>query len=167
MTVDKSCFIAPGAQVMGDVTLGAGSSVWHNAVLRGDEAPIKVGAMSNIQDCTVVHCSHEYPVTIGDYVTIGHGAIIHGCTIEDGCLIGMGAILLNGSHIQAGAIVAAGALVTEGAVVPAGMMAMGSPAKVKRPLRQDEVEGNCKSAIAYVQEAQGHLNGKFPCHPTN
>lgn len=157
MNIDKSCFIAPGAQVIDKVTLGEQCNVWHNAVLRGDEASITVGKMTNIQDCCVLHCSPKHPITIGDYVTIGHGAIVHGCTIDDGVLIGMGAILLDGCHIQAGALVAAGSLVTEGMVVPPGMMAMGSPAKIKRPLRPEEVLHNCQSAIDYAKAGQAYL----------
>ena len=152
---DKSPVCAPTARaadnatVLGDVTLEAESNVWFGAVLRGDESSIHVGEGSNVQDNAVIHCDPTYPVSIGKDVTIGHGAIIHGCTIEDRCLIGMGAILLNGCVIGAGSLVAAGALVTQNAVIPPGSLVMGSPAKVTRPLRPEEAAENLHSAEIY------------------
>ncbi len=138
-TVHASAFVDVSAQVIGDVHLGPESSVWMNVVIRGDVHHVRIGARSNIQDLTLVHVMRDTnPTVIGDDVTIGHSAVIHGCTIEDRCLIGMGAILLNGAHIGTGSIVAAGALVPEGMVVPSGSMVMGMPAKVKRPLTPDE-----------------------------
>ena len=138
-TVHPSAFVDGSAQVIGDVHLGPESSVWMNVVIRGDVHYVRIGARSNIQDLTLVHVMRDTnPTVIGDDVTIGHSAVIHGCTIEDRCLIGMGAILLNGAHIGTGSIVAAGALVPEGMVVPPGSMVMGMPAKVKRPLTPDE-----------------------------
>jgi carbonic anhydrase/acetyltransferase-like protein (isoleucine patch superfamily) len=123
-------YIAPGAVVVGDVSLGPESSVWFGCVLRGDLEPIVVGARTNIQDLTVVHVDHGQPVRIGDAVTVGHRAVIHGCTVEDGALIGMGAVLLSGCRVGAGALVAAGALVREGFEVPAGAVAAGVPARL-------------------------------------
>ncbi|WP_130870969.1 gamma carbonic anhydrase family protein [Intestinimonas massiliensis (ex Afouda et al. 2020)] len=152
---DKSPVCAPTARaadnatVLGNVTLEAEANVWFGAVLRGDESSIHVGEGSNVQDNAVIHCDPTYPVSIGKDVTIGHGAIIHGCTIEDRCLIGMGAILLNGCVIGAGSLVAAGALVTQNAVVPPGSLVMGSPAKVTRPLRPEEAAENLHSAEIY------------------
>jgi carbonic anhydrase/acetyltransferase-like protein (isoleucine patch superfamily) len=138
-TVDPTAFVDVSAQVIGDVHLGPESSVWMNVVVRGDVHSVRIGARSNIQDLTLVHVMRDtHPTVIGDNVTIGHSAVIHGCTIEDRCLIGMGAILLNGAHIGTGSIVAAGALVPEGMVVPPGSMVMGMPAKVKRPLTAEE-----------------------------
>jgi carbonic anhydrase/acetyltransferase-like protein (isoleucine patch superfamily) len=138
-TVDPTAFIDPSAQVIGDVHLGAESSVWMNVVVRGDVNYIRVGDRTNIQDLTLVHVMRETnPTVIGSNVTIGHSAVIHGCTIEDRCLIGMGAILLNGCRIGTGSIVAAGALVPEGTIVPPGSMVMGMPAKVKRQLTPEE-----------------------------
>jgi carbonic anhydrase/acetyltransferase-like protein (isoleucine patch superfamily) len=138
-SVDPSAFVDASAQVIGDVHLGAESSVWMNAVVRGDVHSIRIGARTNIQDLTLVHVMRETnPTVIGSNVTIGHSAVIHGCTIEDRCLIGMGAILLNGSRIGTGSIVAAGALVPEGMIVPPGSMVMGMPAKVKRRLTPEE-----------------------------
>jgi gamma-carbonic anhydrase len=138
-TVDPTAFVDASAQVIGDVHLGAESSVWMNVVIRGDVNTIRVGARTNVQDLTLVHVMREtHPTVIGDDVTIGHSAVIHGCTIENRCLIGMGAILLNGCRIGSGSIVAAGALVPEGMVVPPGSMVMGMPARVKRPLTSEE-----------------------------
>lgn len=146
---DPTARVAANATLLGHVTLDAESSVWFGAVLRGDEGSIRVGEGSNVQDNAVIHCDPDYPVSIGKDVTIGHGAIIHGCTIEDRCLIGMGAILLNGCVIGAGSLVAAGALVTQHTVVPPGSMVMGSPAKVTRLLRPEETAENLHSAEIY------------------
>lgn len=146
---DLTARAAANATLLGNVTLEAQSSVWFGAVLRGDEGSIRVGEGSNVQDNAVIHCDSGYPVSIGKDVTIGHGAIIHGCTIEDRCLIGMGAILLNGCVIGAGSLVAAGALVTQNAVIPPYSLVMGSPAKVTRPLRPEEAAENLHSAQLY------------------
>lgn len=138
-TVDPTAFVDTSAQVIGDVHLGAESSVWMNVVIRGDVNFIRIGARTNVQDLTLVHVMRDtHPTVIGDDVTIGHSAVVHGCTIEDRCLIGMGAILLNGCRIGTGSIVAAGSLVPEGMVIPAGSMVMGVPAKVKRQLTAEE-----------------------------
>ncbi len=138
-TVHPSAFVDTSAQVIGDVHLGAESSVWMNVVVRGDVHHIRIGARTNIQDLTMVHVMRETnPTVIGDNVTIGHSAVVHGCTIEDRCLIGMGAILLNGCVIGTGSIVAAGTLVPEGMVVPPGSMVMGLPGKVRRALTPEE-----------------------------
>ncbi len=138
-TVDPTAYIDSSAQVIGDVHIGAESSVWMNVVVRGDVNAIRIGARTNIQDLTLVHVMREtHPTSIGDDVTVGHSAVVHGSTVEDRCLIGMGAILLNGCRIGTGSIVAAGSLVTEGMIVPPGSMVMGSPARVKRPLTAEE-----------------------------
>jgi carbonic anhydrase/acetyltransferase-like protein (isoleucine patch superfamily) len=138
-TVHPSAFVDRSAQVIGDVHVGEDSSIWMNVVVRGDVNYIRIGARTNVQDLTMVHVMHDTnPTVIGDDVTIGHSAIVHGCTIEDRCLIGMGAILLNGCRIGEGSIVAAGSLVTERMVVPPGSMVMGTPAKVRRPLTAEE-----------------------------
>ena len=138
--VHPTAFVDESAQVIGDVEIGEESSVWMCAVLRGDVHWIKVGRRSNIQDGSVVHAmTRTHPTSIGDNVTIGHAAVVHGCTIEQQCLIGMGAILMNGAHIGAGSIVAAGTLVVEGMKVPAKSLVMGSPGKVKRLLTQAEI----------------------------
>jgi gamma-carbonic anhydrase len=138
-TIDPTAFVDSSAQVIGDVHLGAESSIWMNVVVRGDVHYIRVGKRTNIQDLTLVHVMRDTnPTVIGDNVTIGHSAVIHGCTIEDRCLVGMGAILLNGVHVGTGSIVAAGSLCPEGMVIPPGSMVMGTPARVKRPLTPDE-----------------------------
>ena len=138
-SIDPTAYVDISAQIIGDVHLGAESSVWMNVVIRGDVNRIRIGARTNIQDLTLVHVMREtHPTVIGDEVTVGHSAVVHGCTIEGRCLIGMGAKLLNGCRIGTGSIVAAGALVPEGMVVPPGSMVMGIPAKVKRPLTEAE-----------------------------
>jgi carbonic anhydrase/acetyltransferase-like protein (isoleucine patch superfamily) len=139
-SVDPTAYVDESAQVIGDVHLGAESSVWMNVVIRGDVNAIRIGARTNVQDGTVVHVqSGTHPTTIGDEVTIGHGAIVHGCTVEDRCLIGMGAILLNGVRVGAESIVAAGSLLPEGFQVPPRSLVMGSPAKVRRSLVDADV----------------------------
>src|SRR5665213_3442444 len=138
--VHPTAYIDDSAQVIGDVEIGEESSVWMNVVIRGDVNRIRIGRRSNVQDGTVVHVMKDTHATIvGNHVTIGHAAVIHGCTIEDQCLIGMGAIVLNGATIGTGSIVAAGALVVEGMQVPARSLVMGSPAKVKRLLGDEDV----------------------------
>jgi carbonic anhydrase/acetyltransferase-like protein (isoleucine patch superfamily) len=149
--VHPTAYIDDSAQVIGDVEIGEESSVWMNVVIRGDVNQIRIGRRSNVQDGTVVHVMRDSHATIvGDDVTIGHAAVVHGCTIEDRCLIGMGAILLNGARIGAGSIVAAGTLVVEGMQVPPRSLVMGSPGKVKRPLGDDEVVGIQLYADRYV-----------------
>jgi carbonic anhydrase/acetyltransferase-like protein (isoleucine patch superfamily) len=138
-TVHQSAYVDQSAQVIGDVHIGAESSVWMNVVVRGDVHSIRIGARTNIQDGTIVHVMREtHPTVIGDDVTIGHGAVVHGCTIENRCLIGMGAVVLNGCRVGTGSIVAAGSVLPEGMVVPPGSMVMGVPAKVRRPLTTEE-----------------------------
>ena len=138
-TVDPSAFVDASAQVIGDVHIGAESSIWMNVVVRGDVHFIRIGARTNIQDLTLVHVMRDlHPTVIGDDVTVGHSAVVHGATIENRCLIGMGAILLNGCRIGEGSIVAAGALVPEGMTVPPGSMVMGMPARVRRALTPEE-----------------------------
>ena len=146
-----TAFVDASAQVIGDVEICEESSVWMCAVIRGDVHWIKVGKRTSIQDGTIVHAmTGTHPTSIGDNVTIGHAAVVHGCTVEDQCLIGMGAILLNGSHVGAGSIVAAGALLVEGQKVPPRSLVMGSPGKVKRLLTQAEVADIQKYADRYV-----------------
>jgi carbonic anhydrase/acetyltransferase-like protein (isoleucine patch superfamily) len=138
-TVHPSAFVDISAQVIGDVHVGADSSIWMNVVVRGDVNYIRIGDRSNIQDLVCVHVMREaHPTIIGNDVTVGHSAVVHGCTIDDRCLIGMGAVLLNGCHIGTGSIVAAGAVVPEGMVIPPGSMVMGVPGKVRRALTSEE-----------------------------
>jgi carbonic anhydrase/acetyltransferase-like protein (isoleucine patch superfamily) len=152
--VHPTAFIDDSAQVIGDVEIGEESGVWMNAVVRGDVQSIRVGRRSNIQDGTVVHAqastSGTHPTVIGNNVTIGHGALVHGCTIDDQCLIGMGAIVLNGAHVGMLSIVAAGTLVTEGMKVPPKSLVMGSPGKVKRLLTHSEIADIQTYADRYV-----------------
>ena len=138
--IDPSAFVAEGAVVIGDVEIGPGASIWYGCVVRGDVNHIRIGANTNIQDGTVIHVSRvDHPTIIADEVTIGHGAMIHGCTIESGSLIGIGAIILDGAVIGRESLIAAGSLVTPGTVIPPRFMVMGSPAKVKRALSDEEV----------------------------
>ena len=138
-TIHPSAFVDVSAQVIGDVQVGPESSVWMNVVVRGDVNSIRIGARTNIQDLTLVHVMRDtHPTVIGDDVTVGHSAVVHGCTIEDRCLIGMGAILLNGCRIGSGSIVAAGTLVPEGFAVPPSSMVMGLPGKIRRLLTPEE-----------------------------
>ena len=132
--VDKHAFIAEGARVIGSVTLKEFSSVWFNAVLRGDINRIEVGRYSNIQDNSVLHVADDYPTIIGDFVTVGHNCVIHAATVEEHCLIGMGAVILNGAVIGKGSIVAAGAVVREKQVIPPYSLVVGLPAKVAKPI---------------------------------
>lgn len=139
-TIDASSYIDESAQVIGDVVIGPESSVWMNVVIRGDVNHIRIGSRTNVQDLTMVHVMRETnPTIIGDEVTIGHSAVVHGCTIEDRALIGMAAVLLNGVHVGHDSIVAAGSLITEGTRIPPRSLVMGRPGKVKRALRDEEV----------------------------
>ena len=149
--VHPTAYIDDSAQVIGEVEIGEESSVWMSVVVRGDVNHIRIGRRTNVQDATVVHVMRDtHPTIVGDNVTIGHGAIVHGCTIDNLCLIGMGAILLNGAHVGSGSIVAAGTLVVEGAQIPPRSLVMGSPGKVKRPLTDEEVAGIQTYADRYV-----------------
>ena len=152
-TLGHGVYLASTAVVVGDVTIGDHSSVWYNAVLRGDINFIRVGHHTNIQDNAVVHLADDYPAIIGNYVTIGHSAIIHACVVGDETLIGMGATILDGAEIGAQCLIGAHALVTQGMEIPAGSLVMGSPARVKRALTPDE-RANLKSwAEKYVANA--------------
>lgn len=159
MEVNKSekTYIAPSADVMGDVTLEDDSSIWYQAVVRGDHDRISIGKGSNIQDGCVLHSDEGFPVKIGDYVTVGHNAIIHGCEIGDGTLIGMGSIILNGAIIGKNCVIGAGALVTQGTVIPDGMLVLGSPAKVRRAVTEGEIVANLKNTIEYIEMAKKHF----------
>lgn len=149
--VDASAYIDDSAQVIGEVSIGAESSVWMNVVIRGDVHHVRIGSRSNVQDGTVVHVQNgTHPTRIGDDVTIGHGALIHGCTLQDRVLVGVGAIVLNGAVVGEDSIVAAGTLVTEGTIIPPRSMVMGLPGKVRRSLSDDEVASILRYARNYV-----------------
>ena len=152
----RAAFVAGNATVLGDVTLGAQSSVWYGCVLRGDINSIAIGEGSNVQDLTMVHLADEHGVKVGRYCTIGHSAIIHACEIGDECLIGMGATILDGAKIGDQCIVGANALVTQRFVAPAGSMILGAPAKVVRPLTDAEKNGLRGWAEKYIEVAKAH-----------
>jgi carbonic anhydrase/acetyltransferase-like protein (isoleucine patch superfamily) len=159
--VDPSAYVDESAQVVGKVTIGAEASVWMNVVIRGDVNEIRIGTRSNIQDLTMVHVMRgTHPTTIGDEVTVGHSAVVHGCTIEDRVLIGMGAILLNGVHVEHDSIIAAGTLLTEGTRIPSRSLVMGRPGKIKRTLTDEEIAGIRWYADAYVNYRLEYASGE-------
>ncbi len=151
--IDADAWVAPGAQVMGRVSLGPGVGIWFGAVLRGDNEPIVVGEATNIQENCVLHTDMGYPLTIGRDCTIGHKAMLHGCTIGDGTLIGMGATILNGARIGKGCLIGACALVTEGKEIPDGSLVMGSPGRVVRQLDETARARLLASAAGYRANA--------------
>lgn len=156
--IPASCYVDVSAQILGEVALGEQSSVWMNAVLRGDVHSIRLGANSNVQDCAVLHgMRYKYAVEVGDWVTIGHNATVHGCVIEDACLIGMGATILNNARIGEGSIIAAGAVVPENTVVPANTLWAGVPAKERRRLDAQDREAILQYARNYVDYTATYL----------
>ncbi|PKB28814.1 gamma carbonic anhydrase family protein [Pseudonocardia alni] len=148
--VHEQAWVAPGAVLAGEVSIGPETGIWYTCVIRADLAPITLGARTNVQDGSVLHADPGFPATIGDGVTIGHRAVVHGCTVEDDVLIGMGAVLMNGVHVGAGSLIAAGAVLTQGTVVPPGSLVAGVPGKVRRELSQTERDSIPLSAAAYV-----------------
>lgn len=150
-------FIAPGAVVLGAVEMGAQSSAWYGAVLRGDINRIVVGAQSNVQDGSVLHVSDDHACVLGERVTVGHRAVVHACTVGDEVLVGMGAIILDGAQIGPRCTIAAGALVTKNTVVPEGSLVVGSPARVVRPLSKEEQAANARLALKYVEVSRRYL----------
>ena len=156
--IPGSCYIDFSAQILGEVELGEHASVWMNAVLRGDVHSIRLGSNSNVQDCAVLHgMRHKYSVVVGDWVTIGHNATVHGCVIEDACLIGMGATILNGARIGEGSIIAAGAVITENTVVAPNTLWAGVPAKERRRLDPKDREAILQYARNYVDYTATYL----------
>ncbi|SDY92720.1 Carbonic anhydrase or acetyltransferase, isoleucine patch superfamily [Jannaschia faecimaris] len=158
-TVDETAWVAPDANIIGDVTLAAGSSIWFGTTIRGDNDPIAIGANSNVQENCVLHTDVGFPLTVGANVTVGHKATLHGCTIADGALIGMGATVLNGAVIGEGCLIGAGALITEGKVIPPGSLVMGAPGKVVRQLDQAALDELLASAEHYRQNAARFAKG--------
>lgn len=154
--IDKSCFIAHSAEVMGKVKLSKDSSVWYGAVLRGDVESIDIGSRTNLQDNVTVHVSKGFKTSIGDDVTVGHNAIVHGATVGDRVLIGMGAIILDGAIVENDVIIGAGALIPPGKIIPSNSLVIGSPGKVVRPLNNDELQSLLMSSKGYVSEAVKH-----------
>ena len=150
--IAASAYIDTSAQLIGDIVIGERTSVWPNVTMRGDVNHIRIGDETSIQDNTVVHVDHAvYPCVIGNRVTVGHSAVLHGCVVEEDALIGIGAIVLNGAKIGSGAVIAAGALVPEGVEIPAGMLAMGAPAKVRREVTPEERERFRRNCQNYVK----------------
>lgn len=160
----NAVFIADSADVVGDVTLKEGSSVWFGAVLRGDYAPVTLGKNSNVQDNAVVHTDIDRPTVIGDNVTIGHSAVVHGCTLGDNVLVGMHATILNGAVVGQNCIIAAGALVLENAVIPDGSLVVGSPARVLRPVSEAQLEFFAESADSYHRHAAEYAAAQRELH---
>lgn len=159
--VDPSCFLAAGSWVIGDTQIQSGSSVWFNAVLRGDVNYIRVGSMTNIQDNATVHVTTGgNPCIIGDSVTVGHGATLHACEVGNGALIGMGATVLDGALIGAGSMVGANSLVSPNKVFPEGVLILGNPAKVRRDLTPEEIEAISISASHYHELSQSYIHSK-------
>lgn len=157
-TVPASCYVDESAQVIGDVVLGENASIWMNAVVRGDVNSIRIGANSNIQDCSVLHgMLNQWPVVVGDWVTVGHSVTLHGCVVEDRCLIGMGVVVLNGARIGAGSIVAAGTLIPEGTVVEPGSLMMGVPGKLRKKLSEADQETILRYARNYLGYRETYL----------
>jgi carbonic anhydrase/acetyltransferase-like protein (isoleucine patch superfamily) len=157
--VPQSCYVDVSAQVIGDVKLGKNSSVWMNAVLRGDVNSIRIGANSNVQDCAVVHgMRYKYPVVVGDWVTIGHNATVHGCVVEDACLIGIGAVVLNNARIGECSIIAAGAVIPENTIVEPNTLWAGVPGKERRKLGDSDREMILQYARNYVDYVAIYLN---------
>lgn len=149
--IHPEAFVAETADVLGDVTLGEGSSIWYGAVARGDMSSITIGKCTNIQDNATIHVDTDTPCKIGDYTTVGHNAVIHGCEIGDNCLIGMGSIILNNAVIGHNCIIGAGALITEGAVIPPNSLVMGSPGKVKKEVTKEQIETVKYNAVRYEE----------------
>lgn len=157
--IDETVFIAPGAVVVGRVEIGPHASIWYNSVVRGDVDIVKIGAYTNIQDGSILHEHAGFPLHVGEKVTVGHRVLLHGCTVEDGAFVGMGATVLNGARVGAGAVVGAGSLVLQGQEIPPGMLALGSPAKVIRPLKEGELEKFQGAVGRYLKMAE--LHGKL------
>ena len=156
----ENVYLAEGAKIIGNVQIGEDSSVWYNAVVRGDSNPIVIGKNTNVQDNAVLHTSKSHALSIGDNVTIGHGAIVHGCTIGNNVLIGMGAIVLDGAVIEDNCIIGAGALVTQNKRMEEGSLIFGNPAKVVRTVTEEEKQSILENAKEYVLEAKEYLREK-------
>ena len=162
--IAPTAFIAPGADIIGDVEIGENASIWFQSVLRGDIEPIRIGAYSNIQDGSVVHTVTGVPVSVGEWVTVGHRAVLHSCTVESHCLIGMGAVVLNRARVGEGSIVAAGALVLEGTEIPPGTLFVGVPAKLRRTLTETDRAFIDKHAANYLRYKEVYLSDLPEAH---
>ncbi|MBQ9730809.1 MAG: gamma carbonic anhydrase family protein [Bacilli bacterium] len=158
--IDKSVFLADGSKVIGEIKINKNSSVWFNAVIRGDSNIIEIGENTNVQDNAVIHTSKEYGVVIKDNVSIGHGAIIHGCNIGNNVLIGMGAIILDNVNIGDNCIIGAGTLITQNKVIPEGSLVYGNPMKIVRNLTEEEKKSILENALEYVHKSKAYKNNK-------
>jgi carbonic anhydrase/acetyltransferase-like protein (isoleucine patch superfamily) len=163
--IHPSAYIAPTAAVMGQVTLEEDSSVWYGAVIRGDMAPVLIGAQTNLQDGSIVHVDEEMPCVVGPRVGVGHRAILHGCTIEEECLIGMGAVVLNDAYIGSGSVVAAGAVIPEGMRIPPRSLVIGVPGRIVRTVNAALAERVTATWKHYVELARSHRAGRYPLEP--
>jgi len=158
-TVPESCYVDESAQVIGDVVLGDKASIWMNAVVRGDVHSIRIGAYSNVQDCSVLHgMRNQYSVNVGEWVTVGHNVTLHGCTVEDTCLIGMGSVVLNNVRIGRGSIIAAGTVIPENMVIEPNSLVMGVPGKVRKKLTAEDEEMILRYTRNYLDYTQTYLN---------
>lgn len=164
--IDPTAFIAPGAHVLGDVSLGRNASVWYNAVIRADMESITIGDETNIQDLSVLHVDEGVPCVVGRRVGVGHRAILHGCTVEDECLVGMGAVLLNHVRVGTGSVIAAGAVLSEGAEVPPGSLVVGVPGRVVRPVGEALRARIRATWEHYVLLARRHADGGVRRYPS-
>lgn len=158
--IAPDAFIAPGAAVIGDVTVGAGANIWYSCVLRGDDNWIRLGAGSNVQDGSVIHVTLDrHPTDIGEGVTLGHGVRLHGCTLKDGCMVGIGAVVLDAAVVESGAILAAGGVLTPGKTIPSGQVWAGNPARLLRDLNEAEKEFLAWNSRHYMRLAKRYLSG--------
>ena len=157
VTASDNYYVAPGAQLIGNVRLGEGASVWFNAVLRADDDRIEIGDGSNVQDGTIIHCDHEQPTLVGRNVTIGHRVLLHGCTVGDDSLIGNGAMLLDGVRVGAGCLVGAGSMITPGKEIPPGSVVLGSPGRVVRAVGERERAMIARGAHSYQERIRRYL----------
>lgn len=155
--IDELTYVAPSADIIGNVTIGKKSSVWHQATIRGDINSVEIGECVSVQEGTVVHVDDDYPVRVGNYVTIGHNATVHGCVIEDNCLIGMGAIILDGALVGTGSIIGAGALIPPGKIIPPNSLVMGVPGKIIKTVDGERVASNITHAAEYWNLALEYL----------
>ena len=157
--IGENVYLAPGAKLVGEVSIGDNSCVLFNAVLRGDFGSISIGRGTNVQDNCVIHASDVYPVTVGDNVTVGHGSIVHGCTVESNVLVGMGSIIMNGAVIGEGSVIGAGSLISEGKQIPPRSLVIGSPGRVVRTLSEEEAQRVALAAEHYSRLRQSYIDG--------
>ncbi|MDC7233474.1 MAG: gamma carbonic anhydrase family protein [Spirochaetales bacterium] len=156
--IDKNAgFIAPSADLIGDITIAEGVNIWFNAVIRADMDAVSIGKNTNIQDCAVVHTDYNMPCSLGEGITVGHGAVIHGCTVGDNCLVGMGAVVLNGAEVGEESLIGAGSLVSQGMKIPPRSLVLGSPAKVVKELKPSMIEAIRRNGAAYVSNSADYL----------